>query len=189
MVNTLEVNAQAPATFLHPGAMNNQADLDFVKAKIAAGEQPWLGEFNQVLALATAGTNAVAPNDENGQKTDARKAYANALSWYYTGNATYAQNAIGILNMRGTTFTGYTSDSRSKPTSRRLDRCAAWTCSRNHERVCRVESSFDHYSPKHVQNKILSRIEYDEYMEWQCGLDTNRCDDEHCRILRRPSRI
>ncbi|MCU0428714.1 MAG: alginate lyase family protein [Cytophagaceae bacterium] len=99
--------AQAPATFVHPGALNNQNDLNFVKSKIAANQQPWIGKYNQLISIATATTNTTAPTSENGQKTDARKAYANALAWYYSGNNTYAQNAIGILNMWASTFAGY----------------------------------------------------------------------------------
>ncbi len=95
-------------TFVHPGGTHNQAELDFVKAKITANEQPWRGIFNQMVTIATANNRTTAPTDENGQKADARKAYANALAWYYTGNATYAQNAIDVLNVWGNTFTGYT---------------------------------------------------------------------------------
>lgn len=93
--------------FVHPGGTHNQAELDYVKARIAANEQPWRGIFNQMATIATANNRTIAPTDENGQKEDARKAYANALAWYYTGNVTYAQNAINVLNVWGNTFTGY----------------------------------------------------------------------------------
>jgi len=96
-------------TFLHPGAVNNKEDLDFVKARIANGEQPWTGLFSRMSALAVAGINETAPLDENGQKEDGRKAYANALAWYYSGDEKYARNAIGILNVWGRTFDGYSS--------------------------------------------------------------------------------
>lgn len=94
-------------TFVHPGGVNGQVELDYVKGRIAAGAQPWTNNFNAMLPLATGVTNMTAPMDENGQKADARKAYANALAWYYTGNATYANNAIGVLNVWGNTFNGY----------------------------------------------------------------------------------
>lgn len=96
-------------TFVHPGGNHNKQDLDFVKGKIAEGAEPWTSKFNQVRNLATAGTNNTAPTTENGQKQDGRKAYANALAWYYTDNDAYAENAIGILNTWGTTFNGYPS--------------------------------------------------------------------------------
>lgn len=34
----------APA-FRHPGVLASRGQLDFVKAKIAAGQQPWKGDF------------------------------------------------------------------------------------------------------------------------------------------------
>ena len=49
-------SAQTPMTFVHPGAVTGQADLDFVKAKIAAGEQAWLNAFNQMKGWARGGT-------------------------------------------------------------------------------------------------------------------------------------
>ncbi|RLS47758.1 MAG: hypothetical protein DWH84_00090 [Planctomycetota bacterium] len=97
------VPAQSPMKFVHPGGVNNKLDLDFVKAKIHAGEQPWTGVFSQVKRLATRGTHELTHissrnNDANISKDDARRAYANALSWYYTDDEVYAQQAITVLN-------------------------------------------------------------------------------------------
>jgi len=41
------------APFTHPGVLNNQADLDFVKAQLAAGKNPWARAFNEMKVLAT----------------------------------------------------------------------------------------------------------------------------------------
>lgn len=100
-----------PSTFVHPGAVNSEADLEFVKVKIAAGEEPWTSAFNQMRNMAVASSNNTAPTSENGQKSDGQRAYANALAWYYTDDVAYAENAINILNMWGTTFNGYSSTS------------------------------------------------------------------------------
>ena len=103
--------AQAPATFVHPGAFSSKEELDFVKAKIAAHEEPWYGAYNQLVATGYMGayTKTVSPQDgaENAQRDDARKAYACALGWYYTGNVTYANTAIQVLNVWANTFNGY----------------------------------------------------------------------------------
>ncbi len=99
--------AHGQMKFAHPGGVDGKAELDFVKAKIASGEQPWIGVFNKMKELASPGTNKSAPMDENGQKVDGKKAYANALAWYYTGDESYAKNAIGVLNVWGRTFQGY----------------------------------------------------------------------------------
>jgi hypothetical protein len=93
--------------FIHPGALNNKADLDFVRGKIAAGQNPWASAFNELKTLAKPNKSTTAPLAENAQKSDARRAYANALAWAYTGDVKYAENAIGILNVWGKTFSGY----------------------------------------------------------------------------------
>jgi hypothetical protein len=96
-------SASAQMNFVHPGANESKEELDFVKAKIQAGEQPWLGNFNQLKFLASGGSNALAyinsdSNDASISREDAKKAYANALVWYYTNQEIYAQRAIAILN-------------------------------------------------------------------------------------------
>lgn len=107
ILSILQVSAQR--AFVHPGGNHNQQDLDFVKAQIDAGAQPWTNHFNQLLNIAVPTNNVIAPTSEGGQKSDGRQAYANALAWHYTGNTTYAENAIAILNMWGNTFNGYPS--------------------------------------------------------------------------------
>ena len=103
--------ASAGMKFVHPGAVHNKADLDFVAGKIASNAQPWTGKFNALLALATPYAKGTAPLDgfEDDQKADAIKAYANALAWYYTGktNTNYAGAAKNVLNTWATTFKGY----------------------------------------------------------------------------------
>ena len=41
---------QAPAVFAHPGVGVSRAQLDFVRAKVQAGAQPWTNAFNQAKA-------------------------------------------------------------------------------------------------------------------------------------------
>ena len=78
----------AQMTFIHPGALNSKADLGFVKAKIEAEEEPWLSAFNSMKSYARPGSYSTAPSGESSQKSDGQRAYANALAWYYTGEAT-----------------------------------------------------------------------------------------------------
>lgn len=101
---------QAQMVFVHPGAVNGKKELDFVKNKIALGEQPWSGKFTELKRLAVASSLKIAPVTSDGQKTEAHRAYANALAWYYTGEEIYATNAINILNTWGNTFKGYEPD-------------------------------------------------------------------------------
>ncbi len=92
-------------TFVHPGALNSKAELDFVKAKIQAGAQPWKGEFDQLKDsnFATRGPHGLTSinstnNDANVSRDDAIAAYTQALLWYFTDDATYAKSSIAILN-------------------------------------------------------------------------------------------
>ncbi|NQT27313.1 alginate lyase family protein [candidate division KSB1 bacterium] len=114
ILNSGLVSAQDTMTFIHPGAISGKADLDFVKAKIQAGEQPWTKAFNDMKSKATGGTNAVTTinSSDNGQAGPARddtwKAYANALAWYFTDQEIYAEQAIAVLNA-WSIFEGFTA--------------------------------------------------------------------------------
>jgi hypothetical protein len=96
----------ASAGFVHPGAWQSQAQLDFVKAKIAAGAEPWKTEFERIKSSPSAsrGPNLVAmldsknDTDANTSRDDALGAYTLALLWAYSGDEAYAKQAIGILN-------------------------------------------------------------------------------------------
>ena len=39
------VTSTSAMNFVHPGALDSRTELDFVKAKIKEGAQPWKGEF------------------------------------------------------------------------------------------------------------------------------------------------
>jgi len=94
------------AGFVHPGALQSQAQLDFVKAKLAEGAEPWKSELERLKASPSAsrGPNLVAmlnsknDADANTSRDDALGAYALALLWSYTGDEAYAEQAIAILN-------------------------------------------------------------------------------------------
>jgi cell division septation protein DedD len=99
----------SPAGFTHPGIMVNQAQLDFVKSKIAAGQEPYLTEYNRARSSRFASTSYVArpvatidctANSAGctAETEDAQAAYIQALLWYYSGQRVYAQNAIKIMN-------------------------------------------------------------------------------------------
>jgi len=95
------------APFSHPGGLSSQAELDFVKSKIRAGEQPWKSEFDRLLASGDA-TATPRPlthvnSDDNNRdarlsKDDAIAAYSLALLWYFSGDEIHATRALAILN-------------------------------------------------------------------------------------------
>ena len=105
--------AQTSTGFVHPGAVNGTAELDRVKQEIKKAQGPWSksGKFGPLYELATPYARSRAPgntqSDEGDAKHDARKAYANALAWYYTEDPRYAQNAIAVFDVWAKTFAGY----------------------------------------------------------------------------------
>ncbi len=109
-----------PATgFAHPGILSSRAQLDFVKAKTAAGQEPWKGKLAKA-ASSRYGQLGWVPKPVtkmqcgNGGSTldigctdsreDALAAYTDALLWYHTGDRRYADTAIKILNAYSSTL-------------------------------------------------------------------------------------
>lgn len=112
------VLASAPA-FKHPGVLVSRGHLDFVKAKIAAGQQPWKGDFDKAratkygqlpytprpIAIMKCG-NGSNPLDQgcSASREDAVAAYTQTLIWYYTGDRAYAKSAMAILDAWSSTL-------------------------------------------------------------------------------------
>ncbi len=111
-------------TWVHPGIVVSQAQLDATTAAYNAGNSvivsqvnkamnsdygstsytvqgPWPGGINQCGAYSTP-NNGCSEAD-----SDSNAAYVQALLWYITGNQTYANNAINIMNTYASNFKGY----------------------------------------------------------------------------------
>jgi len=103
-----------PAKFVHPGLLNSMEELQFIKKKIAAGEEPWKTTFEQMKGttyasltytphphLTTTAGILARGGLEGGfydLDDDTVAAYTQALMWIFTDNEQYAQNAVNILN-------------------------------------------------------------------------------------------
>ena len=100
------------APFVHPGILHNRAELDFIKTKVNAGEEPWKTAW---AALQKSPKADVAyqpkpiPDIFRGSRnnpnigaqdflTDGGAAYTLAIEWVVTANPAYAQKAIQIIN-------------------------------------------------------------------------------------------
>ena len=108
-------NADAGATakpFVHPGLLHSRAELDFIKQKLAAGEEPWKSAWDE-LRSSRAGSLRYRPdayaavvrgvrNNPNigssDMSNDSAAAYAHALQWCLSGKRAHAEKAIEILN-------------------------------------------------------------------------------------------
>ncbi|HWZ35000.1 MAG TPA: right-handed parallel beta-helix repeat-containing protein [Mucilaginibacter sp.] len=104
-------NAQkAEKPFVHPGMAQSRQDLDYMKKKVLAGEQPYKDAFERLKnntplsfkpqPFTHVSVGAYGANSKGGSELSqsADMAYNSALLWYITGDKTYADKAIEILN-------------------------------------------------------------------------------------------
>ncbi len=119
----LSAATQAQA-WTHPGIVVSQDQLNASRAAYQAGNSvivdqvnkaknsnygslsysvkgPWPGGINQC------GSNSNPNHGCQNADDDSNAAYVQALLWYMTGNQTYANNAIEIMNTYATGFKGY----------------------------------------------------------------------------------
>ncbi|MET9081665.1 alginate lyase family protein [Streptomyces sp. NPDC004237] len=113
----------APSTFVHPGVTVSKAQLDFARTEVLAGAQPWKAAYDQMMASKYADLNRTpAPratvecgsysNPNHGctdEREDAIAAYTDALAWYISKDARYAQKAIQIMDAWSATLTSHTN--------------------------------------------------------------------------------
>lgn len=115
-------------TFVHPGLLHSQADLDRIKAKVDAEAEPWISGWqkltanvhasstytpNPVVKLVRGGGSREEPDPDNygAAFNDAAAAYQLAIRWKVTGDVAYANAAIRILNAWAATCTSISGDS------------------------------------------------------------------------------
>ena len=89
--------------FVHPGGLHSQADLERMKARVSAGESPWIDGWNALLQDSKAQSDyRPAPHhhmmDRGRAQRDASAAYLNALRWIVSGDTAHADCAVRILN-------------------------------------------------------------------------------------------
>lgn len=108
----------ARAEFIHPGITHSQPSIDFVKAKIASGEEPWATAWKNVQASRYANLDWRPqprahvergpynnPNIGSSEfSADANASYHHALQWALTGKTAHAKKAAEILNAWSSTL-------------------------------------------------------------------------------------
>ena len=91
-------------TFIHPGGLHTQADLNRMKTKVAEGAHPWIEGWNALIQDPLAQNTFVATPRANmgtsrqAASKDAHAAYLNAIRWFISGDNSYADCSIRILN-------------------------------------------------------------------------------------------
>jgi hypothetical protein len=95
--------APAASAFVHPGGLHTKADLDRMRSKVAAGEHPWIDDWNLLVRDPKAQSDyKAAPNVHMGSRqraqNDANAAYLNALRWQISGDKAHADCAARIFD-------------------------------------------------------------------------------------------
>jgi hypothetical protein len=142
------VSAQSQ-TWQHPGVLVSEAQLDFIKQQVNLKAQPFYQEFLNAQkseygsltytpkgpypgGVNQCGSYSSPDNGCQSADDDSAAAYVQALLWYITGNQTYANNAIAILNAYGNGLKGYAGSTPGYPCPGAADTCsngplqAAW---------------------------------------------------------------
>jgi hypothetical protein len=98
--------------FIHPGLLQTRQDLEFMKQKVAAGQEPWHTAWEHLLRQRFSALDfepkAIAHvirgpygNPSVGDRdlmNSAKGAYSHALQWVVTGDKAHAQKAIAVIN-------------------------------------------------------------------------------------------
>ena len=102
----------ADKPFTHPGILHSRAELDYVKAKVAEGEEPWKSAWEELRShgissldwkpkpAADVVRGPYNRPDIGGTDLmrDAAAAYSHAIQWYVASEKPHADKAIDILN-------------------------------------------------------------------------------------------
>jgi hypothetical protein len=106
---TFAVARAADESFIHPGLLHTQEDLDRISEAVANGEQPYLDGWNKLIESQYAQPGAepraveTAIRGGNGDNisilyTDIARSYQCALRWKIEGNEECGETACNILN-------------------------------------------------------------------------------------------
>jgi hypothetical protein len=110
---------KSPQGFTHPGILHSRTELNTMRDMVWAGYQPWARGFSVLRAAPQASRDYVMLGPYQrvehgiGQyefRRDATAAYDQTIMWYITGERTYADNAVKILDAWASTLSYFESD-------------------------------------------------------------------------------
>jgi hypothetical protein len=115
-------------SFVHPGLLHTQPELDRMKSRVDAGAQPWRSGWDRLVANSYSQTSYTqnpqrevcaggggCPNGETFMPLarDAAAAYQNALRYRISNDTRHADKAVAILNAWSSTLQTITGDSNA----------------------------------------------------------------------------
>jgi hypothetical protein len=120
-IQIILVNSEGSDPFKHPGVLVSYNQLDFVKNETKVVSDPWQAAYKKMMASNFASLSYKAnprkvvecgsySNPNYGcsdERDNAIAAYTHALIWFYTGNQSYADKAIEIMDAWASTITGH----------------------------------------------------------------------------------
>ncbi len=112
--------------FVHPGMLHNAGDLEYMRSRVLAGEEPWKTAWDSLKVSELAQLDyqptpyAVVANgpynnpDVGGREfvQDGGAAYTMALQWFVSKDAAYAEKVIEIFNAWSATLDSVTNHNR-----------------------------------------------------------------------------
>lgn len=157
LVALLWVTAAFAAPFKHPGVLDTREQLDFVRARVQAGDEPWASAFaklkeSRYASLSyTASPRAVVecgPYSKpdigcREERADAAAAYTHALLWYVTRDEAHARKTIEILNAWSAVVKGHAG--HNAPLQ------ASWTASIIPRAAEIIRYSYDGWKPADIE--------------------------------------
>ena len=171
--SVISISSLFAQTFNHPGAMHSKSDLDFIKSKVAAGQEPWKTAYNNLKASNYASLTYVAtpfaevlcgsfnkPNQGCDEVLeDPIAAYTMAIRWYIEGDARYADKSIAILMAWCNTF------QKADSSNARLISCSAATWFVNAAEILRY--TYPNWTTTHTNsiNGILNKFKTKMFWE------------------------
>lgn len=111
--------------FVHPGALHTADDIARVKAHVDAGDEPWTTAWQLLtsndhaqadwtpspLETIYRGSDGVHAENYGSAYNDAAAAYQLAIRWLVSGNDSYADTSVAILNAWGSTLKNISGNS------------------------------------------------------------------------------
>ncbi|KAJ5114228.1 hypothetical protein N7456_002762 [Penicillium angulare] len=115
------VSATAPTTWIHPGVMISESQLDFIREKVENKEQPWIDAYNALLnddgvanfrepspvTIVECGPYSIPDVGCLAERNDSIAAYGNALVWAIGGSKSHAEQAIKIMDAYSAVIEGH----------------------------------------------------------------------------------